>query len=178
MKIFVAVLALFLTVALLADDTGSACTRKEAQDMVEAINKARKAVGSPPVKWSAEIAKYAQAWADQIAKTGDVQHRPMDGEWAEKYGENIALGSGSKGTILAGVKMWLDEGQLYKPGTPMPANSDAFHYTQMVWAASTEIGAGRALIKAGKYKGCWLTVCNFNPPGNTSGELPYEVKKK
>lgn len=179
MKSFIVIPLLCLSALVLsAGETGSALSPKEAQDLVDAINKARKEVGSPPVKWNVEIAKHAQVWADELARTGDVKHRPEDGEFARKFGENISLGSGSKSTIPAAVKMWLDEIKLYKPGTPMPGDSNAFHYAQMVWSASTEIGAGRVLLKTGKYRGCWLTVVNFNPPGNVAGELPYEVKKK
>lgn len=175
-------LSLYLSVCLLISfsccaETGSTLTQKEADAVVEFFNKARKAVNVPPVKWSVDIAKYAQAWADQCAKTGEVAHRPPSGDWAEKYGENIACGNGPKGSLTVALDGWYAEIKLYQPGEVIPQDMSTFgagHYTQMVWKDTTQIGAGRAAIKTGKYKGWTITVCNCDPAGNIIGEKPYE----
>src|SRR5690242_5063960 len=58
--------------------------------MVTQHNVWRDKVGCPPVTWSPDLAKYAQQWADQLAKRGcEMKHRPPD-----KYGENIFWSSG------------------------------------------------------------------------------------
>lgn len=156
--------------------TGSALTDAEAKEVMDYHNTIRKAVGVEPVKWSPDVAKFAQAWANEIARTGDVKHRPYDeGVWKQKYGENIGWGGGAY-TAMDAAKGWQSEIKFYTPGTAIPqdfASFQAGHYTQMVWKASTEVGAGKAVIQAGQFKGWTVHVCNYNPPGNVLGQKPY-----
>ena len=75
--------------------TGSKVSQADAQIALDFHNKVRKDVGTVPLKWSAELAQYAQAWADNLANTGcDMKHRPNSGEWKQIHGENIFWGSG------------------------------------------------------------------------------------
>lgn len=155
---------------------GSALTAKEAENLVAYHNKVRKDVGVSPVKWSNTIAKFSQEWADQLAATGKFEHRPRTGQWTQKYGENIAVGFGDSYGVAKGAADWYGEIKLYQQGTPIPAdfsNFQAGHYTQMVWAKTTEIGAGKAVMQQGQMKGWTVIVCNYNPPGNFIGEKPY-----
>src|SRR4051812_44141455 len=73
-----------LSVPLRADE---AVTAREAEELVRYHNTVRSEVGVGPVTWSPALAEYAQAWADEVARTGKIQHRPSDGEFAQKYGE-------------------------------------------------------------------------------------------
>lgn len=156
--------------------TGSALTDDEAKELVEFHNTTRKAVGVDPVKWSPEVAKFAQAWADEIARTGDVKHRSYEeGPWKQKYGENLGWGDGPY-TPLGAAKDWESEIKFYTPGTTIPRDFGSFkagHYTQMVWKTTTKIGAGKAVIQAGPFKGWTVHVCNYDPPGNFLGQKPY-----
>ena len=155
-----------------AGATGSAVTRAEADDYVAFHNKARKEVGVGPVKWSPVLAKYAQAWADKLAESGDFKH--SRGE----YGENIAIRGTPEAPAREAAEAWYEEKPLYTPGTPIPGG-DAFykagygHYTQMVWKGTTEVGVGRAVYKTGPYQGQPVFVGSYNPGGNTVGEKPY-----
>ncbi len=88
--------------------TGSALSVKEADDFVKYHNRVRTEVGSPPVKWSSTLARFAQQWANHIAETGEITHRPSDGEWAQKYGENWAIGTGDFDALSAAA-FWEDE---------------------------------------------------------------------
>jgi len=154
--------------------TGSALTPQEAQALIDFHNKVRKEVGVGPVTWSPTIAKVAQAWADEQARTVKFSHRPNN-----KFGENLA-GFGAGG-VLEGANLWYAEKASYTPGTPIPADFNNFkagHYSQMVWRNSTEFGAGKALYQTTSpsgwpRKGSWVLVGNYNPPGNYSGQKPY-----
>jgi uncharacterized protein YkwD len=159
-------------------DTGSALTAKEADDLVQLHNKARREVSVKAVAWSPKLARFAQAWADEVARTGKLDHRPRQGEWKQKYGENMAWGYGDNYGVSPGAESWYNEIKFYKPGTPIPGGEDfrnfkAGHYTQMVWKDTTEIGAGKAIIQAGDSKGWLVIVCNYDPPGNYTGQKPY-----
>ncbi len=175
MKIILILIVLLFSLVAFGGDTGSAFTQKEADDLVAYHNKIRKDVGVPPVKWSTEIAKFAQEWADEIAKTGDIKHRPREGDFAQKYGECWSSGNKPNIQIMSGAKSWYDEIKFYKTGTPVTVDNvkEIGHFTQMAWKTTTLIGAGKAIIKTGPRKGWLVVVCNYDPAGNVSGEAPY-----
>jgi len=172
----------------------SQVTAVEALKLVAAHNAARSEVGVAPVAWSAEVASFAQQWADHIAATGKFEHRPYASEKSETdpvdpaddlpkqiYGENLAFGSGQEFGVTAAAEMWLAEKKDYVPGTPIPSDFSMFkagHYTQMVWSKTTKIGAGRATIQTGDFKGYTVIVCNYAPGGNRGGVVPFEVPAK
>jgi pathogenesis-related protein 1 len=147
-------------------DTGSAVTAQEAEELVKLHNKIRAEVGVGPVKWSPTLAKFAQAWADELARTGEFDHNPD-----YKYGENLWSGSGGGLNVLSCVPRWYREKEKYTPGTP--GGDEAGHYTQMVWKKTTEIGVGKAVYTTGRRKGALVVVANYNPKGNTNREKPY-----
>ncbi len=157
----------------------SALSAAEVAELVGVHDKVRKEVGVGPVTWSPELGAFAQAWADELARTGTFRHRTYEpGPWQQKYGENIAYiqGNGAGAVVVKGAEFWYAEKKDYTPGTPIPADFSAFkagHYTQMVWRDSVEIGAGKATIRTGDLKGAQILVCNYKPPGNTIGKTPY-----
>jgi len=152
--------------------TGSAFTTADVESFVSYHNKVRAGVGVEPVEWSPEIASYAQRWADRLATEGALEHRPIEGEWARVYGENLAIDR----SIIACAEAWHSEVEDYPAVQPIPSdfgNFTAGHYTQMVWRKTKRIGAGMAMVKAGRFKGMTLVVCNYDPPGNMVGDKPY-----
>lgn len=150
--------------------TGSKISQTEAQEALDFHNKVRADVKCPPLKWSAELAEYAQAWADHLADDCEMQHRPVKGRWAQKYGENIFWGQGETYTALHASESWYSEINEYKYG-PIKGNSwyKTGHYTQMVWKKTTHLGMGMAVCRDGAI----LIVANYNPSGNYMGEKPY-----
>jgi uncharacterized protein YkwD len=146
---------------------GSSLTADEAVQLVNLHNTVRREVGVGAVTWSPELARFAQQWADELARQGKFEHRPQG---RQRYGENLAADS----SVLAGAKMWVDEKPLYSPGAPFDMGTmKAAHYTQMVWSATTRIGAGKAVVASGPLKGLTVLVCNYSPPGNLIGQKPY-----
>ena len=56
---------------------------------LEEHNRIRADVGVGKLTWSDEISNYAQSWADHLAATTcRMKHRPREGKWEQKYGEN------------------------------------------------------------------------------------------
>lgn len=139
-----------------------------AEDLISSHNGFRKNHSAPDLNWNVNMQKFAQKWAETIAKKDKMEHRPNN-----KYGENIYWTSGGKLDAKSAVKAWYDEIKFYnykKPGFGMKTG----HFTQVVWKESTELGCGSAKSKRG---GTYL-VCNYNPPGNYEGQFKENVLKK
>jgi pathogenesis-related protein 1 len=167
------VLTLF-SLPVLAQDTlytGSRVPSAQAIDALAFHNKVRSDVGAPPLQWSPELSKFAQAWAENLAANGcKMKHRPYNGEWAQRYGENIYMGLGRVFTPNDASKGWYGELKDYRYGVLTNENwYKTGHYTQMVWNKTTMVGMGMAQCADGAY----IIVANYDPAGNQIGKKPY-----
>lgn len=149
---------------------GSNLTVQEVEDLLQAHNKARAEVGVGPLRWSKEIAIYAQEWAAHLASTKCwLEHRPRSGTWKQVYGENLFMGTAGYYDVADAVKAWEGE-KAYYSGEPLNYSNwkESGHYTQLVWKDTTHIGCAKA-----ECKGNMIVVCNYDPPGNVLGQKPY-----
>jgi len=155
----------------------SKLTAAERQSALNLHNQVRAEVGVGQLTWSEQLAGVAQQWADHIAASGRMQHRPRSGAGASQFGENLAMGFDSSGgyTVISGINSWYQEKAAFRPGqTVSNGNLQAVgHYTQMVWKGSTQVGMGKAIIQTGPQRGWLIVVANYNPPGNFLGQAPY-----
>jgi hypothetical protein len=126
------------------------------------------------VTWDADVAKFAQDYANKLVTTGQLSHNPNRTLNGTTLGENLAWGSqGGNWTVVQLAKGWEDEKQHWVPGSkigdpPSQPGKVTGHYTQMVWRTSTKIGAGIASGPSGTY-----LVCNYSPTGNFTGQKPF-----
>lgn len=136
--------------------------------LLEAHNKYRAKHGSPKLKWSSEAAKKAQEWADHLARSGTLQHGGHEG-----MGQNLAYKSGAELSAEEAAAQWYDENKNYDYSHPGFAGNTG-HFTQMVWASTTHMGAGKAVKGRSTY-----VVANYVPPGNITnpGFFERNVKK-
>lgn len=122
--------------------------------------------GAPSVRWTAQLASDAQAWADQaMAKAlssgncfGSLQHAVISTQ-----GENLYMAMGGSSNLnqcSKGVLAWYSEvadyitGVDWVSGTTPPVNSPDWqisdpsqlskvgHFTQLVWRSTDAIGCG------------------------------------
>ena len=133
-----------------------------------AHNDFRSKHGVDPLQWSSQCAEKAQEWADQLAKMGRLQHRRED-----NMGQNLAYMSTSNPDSVTGkqlVQMWYDEIKNYnfKAGQ---FGMNTGHFTQLVWASTTAVGAGVARTAKGQI----FLVANYSPPGNVVGQFQDNV---
>ncbi|CDP02944.1 unnamed protein product [Coffea canephora] len=128
-------------------------------------NAARAALRMRPLVWDANLARYAQSYANQ--RRFDCALRHSDGP----YGENIFWGSGTGWSPAQAAAAWVVEKKWYNYWSNSCAlGQECGHYTQIVWRQTTRIGCARVTCFGGR--GVFMT-CNYNPPGNYIGERPY-----
>lgn len=149
-----------------AGDSGPA-PRANSAELLKAHNRYRRALNLPPLQWSSELAASAQQWAAQLAQRGVMTHS------SGAYGENIWAGTRGAYTQTQMVDGWGSEQQYFVPGRKFPQSCTGnwmkcAHYTQMIWRNTRKLGCGLA---AGK--GMTTLVCQYSPPGNYQGQLPY-----
>lgn len=158
----------------------SACTADDfSERFVAAHNVWRSKVGVAPLKWSGELAAFAQSWANHLKKTNacDMQHR-SGGERnlnGKVTGENLAWTwqdpKPEKGFIYTpeeAVDAWGNEVKYYDLATGKCKGGVCGHYTQLVWHNTTDVGCGRASCGNAE-----VWVCNYLPAGNFIGRKPY-----
>lgn len=124
--------------------------------------------GLPPLRWDDELAGVAQSWSDKLARDGcSLEHS------SGPYGENLFWASGSVDADDV-VDAWVSEKLDY---TLSPSGNEELctgvcgHYTQVVWRDTERLGCGVAACTNGRSGQVW--TCNYDPPGNYYGELPY-----
>ena len=152
------------------------------ETFVPAHNAIRSQHRLPVLRWSPQLAAYAQQWAYHLRRTNNcnMKHRPRNGRFAQQYGENL---------FWAGPTRWSDgriELQTHTPEMITNAWADEMrnyrhqsnscrqgkicgHYTQIVWRDTQEIGCAKAVCRDQSQ----IWVCNYNPPGNYIGKKPY-----
>ena len=162
---FMMILLVFVANAQDAKKVDNTCsgaielTETEISEILEAHKKARAEVNLPPLTWDCKLAVMAQEWANR----GIVEHRPES-----DFGENIAATEAADALPVVGIQGWMMEKSFWdntaaicKPG------KSCYHYTQVVWKDTTEVGCGINRKASGKMK--MLFVCNYNPAGNFPG---------
>lgn len=134
-------------------------TEAEISEILEAHKKARADVNLPPLTWSCKLANLAQVWANR----GVFEHH-TDFE----FGENIAGTEATDASPNVNIQNWLLEKPFWdNAGAKCQTGKVCYHYTQIVWKDTTEVGCGINRKATGKTKA--LLVCNYDPAGNYPG---------
>ena len=134
------------------------------EQMLNAHNKWRNTVNVPPLRWSPDLANYAQEWANKLLRENKFEHRRNS-----SYGENLAAASGQQLSPERVVDMWGNEVRDYNyNNNSCQPGKMCGHYTQVVWESTREVGCAMA---RNSDREVW--VCNYNPPGNIIGRKPY-----
>lgn len=139
------------------------------REMLDAHNLQRAKHCAAELTWDEELAKAAQAWADQcVWKHGST-------------GENLAAAAGQLKTPTQTTDGWYSEIAQYDFSSP--GYSDATgHFTQVVWKGSTRLGCAQATCPATNISPSWtrwdtaqLVVCRYLEAGNLPSAFPENV---
>lgn len=155
--------------ALAASNTGPAVSDAQFQDAVLGVhNRERAAVSSPPLRWSADLARDAARWADRLAAAGMLQHDGAN----RSEGENLWMGTRGAYRVEEMVAGWANEKALLRRLRSWQDNYHRVgHYTQMIWSGTTAVGC--ALSKGRSFE---VLVCRYDPPGNVWNQSPYRAR--
>ena len=131
--------------------------------MLATHNSLRATVKVPPLKWSPSLAGEAQEWANRLVANGRFEHRSNS-----LHGENLFEIVGRAATPVEVVGEWRAESANYDYRGNKCRGATCGHYTQLVWAATRQVGCG---VARNSRREIW--VCNYDPPGNVVGQRPY-----
>jgi len=152
------VLGLFLIIGHVAHAQNS------PTDYVNAHNEARRQVGVANVVWDNTVAAFAQNYANQRKDC-----KPIPSDSGGHYGENIAVNTGYISGTKA-VELWADEKPHFDNYLNKCFDGECHHFTQVVWSGSLRLGCGKVRCN----NGGTFVICNYYPPGNIPGQLPYQ----
>jgi len=143
---------------------------EDIAEFLRVHNQARQAVGVPGLKWSRSLCTLAFIQARTLAQSGTIKH-----DQDRRFGENLFWGSGRPYTGADAARYWLGENVKYAHGPVTAGNyRGTAHYTQMVWAKTTQVG----FWVAKDLHGATIVVALYEPRGNKVGETPYPQRYK
>ncbi len=130
-------------------------------------NQLRAEVGSPPLRWNADLAAGAAAYGPSLSQGGSLQHASREGRKAIR--ENLSQSPRGAFSPLAMVQRWGNEQRNFRPGkfpnVTVDGNVDSvLHYSQMIWPTTTDVGCAHHADA----RFDWL-ICRYSPPGNKDG---------
>lgn len=139
-----------------------------ADDMLNAHNEVRAAVGVGPVTWDPIVAAYAQSYAEKRRADCQLVLSPE----GRPYGENLFRAPGTDWKAVDAVIYWASGKQYYDHATntcSAPTGQSCNGYLQLVWRDTTAIGCGAVLCdgNAGVF-----VICSYSPPP-MFGQTPY-----
>jgi len=158
-------------------------------DVLEAHNTVRHRAGLPLLTENENLTAVAAARANQLANDGCyIRHSSTASRWDVSnflyVGENLYKVINMRPTGVDVVDAWYAEIGDYSYGPvgdgctrEKCAGRDSppctlGHFTQVMWARTTDIGCARAQCP-GQAKPTFIAICNYGPGGNIVGRLPF-----
>lgn len=145
--------------------------RNMRQVMIMEHNRTRAKWGVAPLMWDDALARNAQSYGDELARSGRFEHADQSGAGL-RQGENLWKGTSGAFSYAEMVGGWIDEDRFFKRGI-FPDNStsgqwrDVGHYTAIIWRQTTRFGCAVSRNRSDEY-----LVCRYSPAGNIVGRDP------
>lgn len=175
-------------------------TKEDIQEIMRMHNEPRRRYGLPELVWDDSLAKLAQQWADTCYWghwASPKTRQALGADYIEKprqTGENLSIWSDNFTTLLAGqygTSLWTEEEPNYKCGAVIDgkecSGGQCGHWTQMMWKDTQRVGCALRTCVDGVDPRSWsqsigdsnakYLVCQYDPPGNFTGQVPFEQEK-
>ena len=139
---------------------------KDEEICLEMHNQKRYLHGSPPLELNEQLCDLAKKCAVKLSKN----ENNINYIYKEVFlGQNIYIYKGEILNIREIINEWYEEINNYKEDLNK-FHKNAYHFTQMIWKETKEIGFGF------KEKGhIFYVVVLYYPPGNTFGEFKRNI---
>jgi uncharacterized protein YkwD len=134
---------------------------------------------SPNITLSDSLNSSAQAWAENIASSGEFKHSTNRNNVGENIYASFTTETSIDSTTLGNkaVSDWYSEVKNYNYASPGFSSSTG-HFTQVVWKDSTQLGCGAAqgtaTMNGTKYNAFYV-VCQYAAAGNVQEQFPKNV---
>lgn len=153
----------------LTNATTSSPINEFAAAFLQAHNKYRQKHSAPDLKLDKTVTDYAQKWANELAKTGELRTNPN-----RRYGENLFAFSKIEMSAEDVVHEWYDKIKNYnfEKSEFVP---DAGNFSGLVWYDTRLLGVG---VKKSPKTGMVYVVANYDPRGNISGQFADNVLRE
>jgi pathogenesis-related protein 1 len=139
----------------------------ELVGITEAHNRVRADVGVDPLVWNADLAALAAGFiADCQFEHSSFAERMNQAGFAY-IGENLYRSGGFQPTGAQVSDAWASEKAYYDYETNS-CSAICGHYTQQVWATTTDLGCAMKACGNG-----FIVACEYGPGGNYQGQRPY-----
>jgi len=153
---------------------------KSAADMME-------------MEWDDELAKIAQAWANQCTWSHDKCRTPLTNSINDRCfksgGQNNYINTGTMPYWKSAIWAWYIEIKDYHRdsvdefksvmGIGQKSNKVIGHFTQLIWAKTWKVGCGFTAYKAVKpfnrFGPRGIYICNYAPGGNYKTKEVYKT---
>jgi len=146
------------------------------QSLLKSVNDFRAKHGVPPLTIDPKLVTAAKARAQVVSTYNglDENHQGAD----PNLGENMYWGASSAtqpGPATDATTSWYGEitGYNFTTATSNPGSVTG-HFTQLVWKATTKIGAARACGQGPQYYETYI-VAEFSSAGNYDGQYAANV---
>ncbi|MBA3542269.1 MAG: Fis family transcriptional regulator [Deltaproteobacteria bacterium] len=159
------VLLLLLIVA--CSDEASNGEPADLVGLTAAHNATRAMVGVAPLEWNADLADLATGFIADCVFDHSSQAERSDRAGFAYIGENLYSATGFKPSGADITDAWASEVTDYDYESNSCAGTCG-HYTQIVWAATTDVGCALKACGSG-----YLVSCEYGPGGNYQGQRPY-----
>jgi hypothetical protein len=139
--------------------------------VLSTTNKDRALNQAPPLVWNAQLAQFAQNWANNCtwAHSGGPYGENLFGMWSSATTTNY-----TSQTPYA-INAWYQEISSYdftKPGFYEATG----HFTQLVWKSTTAVGCAWNTVPCmNNGYNFFKFVCEYNPPGNIIGGNYFQL---
>ncbi|KAF2294270.1 hypothetical protein GH714_008754 [Hevea brasiliensis] len=137
------------------------------QDYLNAHNTARSAITGaniPALVWDTTLTTQVTAYINTVLGQCDINVDLSVSGLNVKVAQNVLTG-------LDAVNAWVSEQVYYNYATNSCNGGVCTHYTQVIWKNSISIGCFRA--QCINNVNLWIVGCQYSPPGNIPGQLPY-----